>query len=61
MTRRMMLRAAEAAMQGKPVPATEPDAQRVRSVSIELAKGQSFAEGAKHGLYADLGTEPVSV
>ncbi|MGB7259403.1 MAG: Rieske 2Fe-2S domain-containing protein [Pseudolabrys sp.] len=61
MTRRMMLRAAEAAAQGKPVPATEPDAQRVRSVSIELAKNEPFAEGAKHGLYADLGTEPVSV
>ncbi|HEX5509215.1 MAG TPA: aromatic ring-hydroxylating dioxygenase subunit alpha, partial [Pseudolabrys sp.] len=61
MTRRMILRAAEAASQGKSVPATEPDAQRVRSVSIELAKHEPFADGARHGLYRELGTEPVSV
>jgi hypothetical protein len=43
------------------VPATEPEAQRVRSVAIELAKDQPFAEGAKQGLYAPLGTDPISV
>jgi hypothetical protein len=61
MTRKIMLRAAKAAAEGKPVPATEPDAQRVRSVAIELGHGVSFSEGAKHGLYAELGTEPQSV
>ena len=61
MTRKMMLGAAKSAAEGGPVPATEPSAQRVRSVAIELAQGQSFAEGAKHGLYAPLGTDPLSV
>jgi hypothetical protein len=61
MTRKLMLRAAKAAAEGKPVPATEPAAQRVRSVAIELGQGVSFSEGAKHGLYAEPGTEPMSV
>jgi hypothetical protein len=34
--------------------------QRVRSVAIEFCQGVSFSEGAKHGLYAELGTEPLS-
>ena len=61
MTRKILLRAAKAAAEGKPVPATEQEAQRVRSVAIELDQGVSFSEGAKHGLYAELGTEPMSV
>ncbi len=61
MTRRMLLRAAKAAAEGKPVPATEPEAQRVRSVAIELGQGVKFSDGAKNGLYAELGTEPLSV
>jgi hypothetical protein len=61
MTRKIMLRAAKAAAEGRPVPATEPEAQRVRSVAIELDKNTSFTQGAKHGLYAELGTEPLSV
>jgi phthalate 4,5-dioxygenase oxygenase subunit len=61
MTRKMMLRAAKAAAEGKPGPASDPQAQRVRSVAIELAQGTSFTQGAKHGLYAELGTEPLSV
>ena len=61
MTRKLMLRAAKEAGEGKPVPATEPEAQRVRSVAIELGRGVKFSEGAKHGLYAELGTEPLSV
>ncbi|HEY1310077.1 MAG TPA: aromatic ring-hydroxylating dioxygenase subunit alpha, partial [Pseudolabrys sp.] len=61
MTRKIMLRAAKAAAEGKPVPATEPEAQRVRSVAIELDKDTSFTQGAKHGIYAELGTEPISV
>jgi hypothetical protein len=61
MTRKIMLRAAKAAAEGKAVPATDPGAQRVRSVAIELDKATSFTQGAKHGLYAELGTEPISV
>ncbi len=37
------------------------EAQRVRSASIELEKGVSFTKGAKHVLYAALGTDPLSV
>ena len=61
LTRKVLLSAAKSAAEGGPVPATEPQAQRVRSVAIELAKGQSFSQGAKHGLYAPLGTDPLSV
>ena len=61
MTRKLLLRAAKDAAEGRPVPAIEPAAQRVRSAAVELAQGQSFAEGAKHGLYAPLGTDPLSV
>ena len=61
MTRKLLLRAAKAAAEGKPVPATEPEAQRVRSAAIELDTGHPFTDGAKHGLYAALGTDPMSV
>jgi hypothetical protein len=61
MTRKILLRAAKAAAEGGAVPATEPEAQRVRSASIELEKGVSFAQGASRGLYAALGTDPLSV
>src|SRR6476646_10192254 len=61
MTRKILLQAAKAAAEGGAVPATEPEAQRVRSASIELDKGVSFTQGAKHGLYAALGTDPLSV
>ena len=45
MTRRILLRAAKAAADGGAVPATEPEAQRVRSASIELEKDVSFHAG----------------
>jgi len=61
MTRRMLLNAAKAASEGKPVPATDPQTQRVRSASLELEQGVSFTQGAKHGLYRELGTDPLSV
>jgi hypothetical protein len=61
MTRRILLRAAKAAAEGGAVPATEPEAQRVRSASIELERDVSFTQGARHGLYAALGTDPLSV
>ena len=43
------------------MPAIEQAAQRVRSVSVELDKNASFTEGARHGLYRELGTDPLSV
>ena len=61
MTRKILLRAAKAAAEGGKVPATEPEAQRVRSASVELDKDISFAQGAERGLYAALGTDPMSV
>jgi hypothetical protein len=57
----MLLRAAKDAAEGKPVPALVQQAQKVRSVSVELDKDTSFTEGAKHGLYRELGTDPLSV
>jgi hypothetical protein len=61
MTRRILLKAAKDASEGKPVPATDPEAQRVRSASLELDQGVSFTQGARHGLYRELGTDPLSV
>jgi hypothetical protein len=60
-TRRMLLQAAKAAGENAAVPATEPQAQRVRSAAIELPQGTPFAQGAHHGLYRELGTDPLSV
>jgi phthalate 4,5-dioxygenase len=59
--RRMLMRMARANRDGKPIPALKAEAQRIRSCSIELEKSVPFAEGAKHGLYRALGTEPVTV
>ena len=35
--------------------------QRVRSCAIELPVGQHYKEGAKHGLFPALDTDPVTV
>jgi phenylpropionate dioxygenase-like ring-hydroxylating dioxygenase large terminal subunit len=61
MTRRALLRAIKANRAGQPVPGLAPSAQRVRSCSIELPKGERFVEGARHGLFRELETDPVSV
>jgi hypothetical protein len=61
MARRALLRAAKANREGKKIPGLTPEAQRVRSCSIVLPRNVKFAEGAKHGLYSELGTDPVSV
>ena len=60
-TRRMLLEAAEAVRRGAPAPATLPAHQRVRAAACELPKSVKFRDGAKSGLFAPLGTEPVSV
>ena len=61
LTRKKLLKAAQANRDGKPVPGLEPASQRVRSCAIELPAGQKYAEGAKHGLFPSLDEEPVSV
>src|SRR5262249_31229110 len=61
MTRKILLRAARAAAEAAALRAPEPGAKRVRSASIELDKNVPFTKGAKHGLYAALGTDPLSV
>ena len=60
-TRSRLLRAAKANREGKPVPALDPAAQRVRSCAIELPVAENFREGAKHGLFPALDSEPVTV
>jgi hypothetical protein len=60
-TRSRLLRAAKANREGKPIPALDPASQRVRSCAIELPVGQPFKDGAKHGLFPALDTDPVTV
>jgi hypothetical protein len=61
MTRRMLLRAAQANRDGGRIPALDPAEQRVRSCAIELAPDQHFKDHARHGLFAALDSAPVSV
>jgi hypothetical protein len=61
MARRALLAAAQANRDGRPVPALDPAAQRVRACAIELPRTQPFVEGARHGLFAPPDTDPVSV
>jgi hypothetical protein len=61
MTRRMLLAAAEANRAGGRIPGLDPEEQRVRSCAIELARDQPFKDHARHGLFAPLDTDPVSV
>jgi nitrite reductase/ring-hydroxylating ferredoxin subunit len=59
--RRLLLRLARANREGKPIAPLKAEAQRIRSCSIELDKTVPFTEGAHHGLYRALDTEPVTV
>ena len=61
MTRRMLLRAAQANRDGGRIPALDPAEQRVRSCAIELAPDQHFKDHAQHGLFAALDSAPISV
>jgi len=61
MTRRLLLAAAQANREGKPLPALDPAEQRVRSCAIELPRDQHFKDHARHGLFAPLDTDPVTV
>jgi hypothetical protein len=61
MTRRLLLAAAQANREGEPLPGLDPREQHVRSCAIELPRGQRFDEHARHGLFAPLDTDPVTV
>jgi phthalate 4,5-dioxygenase len=61
MARRALLDAAAANRAGNPVPGLTAESQRVRSCAIELEKDVRFIEGARHGLFRALDTDPVSV
>ena len=61
MMRRLLLAAAQANREGKPLPGLTPSEQHVRSCAIELPRDQHFKEHARHGLFASLGTDPVTV
>jgi nitrite reductase/ring-hydroxylating ferredoxin subunit len=61
MTRRLLLQAAEDNRKGARIPALDPAEQRVRSCAIELGRDQHFKDHARHGLFAPLGSAPVSV
>jgi phthalate 4,5-dioxygenase len=59
--RRALLRAAKGNRDGKSIPGLLPASQRVRSCAIELPTDVRFVEGARHGLFRDLDTDPVTV
>jgi len=61
MTRKYLIRAAEANRDGKDIMGLDPEHQRVRSAAIELPKDVKFHEGARDGLFAKLGTAPQTV
>jgi hypothetical protein len=59
--RRTLLKAAEDNRLGHRLPALDPAAQHVRSCSIVLPREQHFKEHARHGLFAPLDSEPLTV
>ncbi len=61
MMRQYLIRAAEANKRGDDIMGLHPDHQRVRSAAAELEKDVKFSEGAKDGLFAELGTPPSTV
>jgi phthalate 4,5-dioxygenase len=61
MTRNTLLKAAKANREGKPIPGLAPDDQRVRSCAIELPRDVHFRDGARHGLFSPLDSDPVTV
>jgi nitrite reductase/ring-hydroxylating ferredoxin subunit len=61
MMRRLLLQAAEASRTGGRVPGLAAAEQHVRSCSIVLPREQHFKEHARHGLFAPLGTDPLTV
>jgi hypothetical protein len=60
-TRRLLLKAAEDNRLGHRLPGLDPAEQHVRSCSIVLPREQHFTEHARHGLFAPLDTDPLTV
>jgi len=60
-TRRLLLKAAEGNRRGDRIPGLAASEQHVRSCSIVLARDKHFGEHARHGLFAPLDTEPLTV
>jgi phthalate 4,5-dioxygenase len=60
-TRQLLLRSAEANRLGLRIPGLDPVEQHVRSCSIVLPQDQHFKEHARHGLFAPLDTDPLTV
>jgi hypothetical protein len=46
---------------GNPVKGLVAADQKVRSAAIELPHDENFVEGARHGLFAEPKTDPISV
>ena len=61
MTRQFLTRAAKANQGGEPIMGLDPEHQKVRSVACELPRDVPYTEGAKDGLFAELGTDPMTV
>ncbi len=61
MMRRMLMEGAQANRDGKEIIGLDPAVQRVRSCAIELEPHEHYKDAARHGLFAELGTDPVSV
>ena len=59
--RRLLLKAAQANREGKPIPGLDAETQRVRACAIELPKDVRFRDGARHGLFPAPDSEPVTV
>ena len=60
-TRRELMRAEQANQDGRLIKGLAAKDQKVRSVAIELPHETNFVEGARHGLFAELGTDPITV
>ena len=61
MMRRLLVKAAQASRKGERIPGLAPGEQQVRSCSIVLPREQHYKEHARHGLFAPLGTDPLTV
>jgi len=61
MMRRLLLSAAKANREGKPMPGIDPKDQHVRSCALLLPKDKPFKDHAKHGLFPAPGTDPLTV
>ena len=61
MMRRVLLKAAQANRKRERIPGLAPAEQHVRSCSIVLPREQHFKDHARHGLFRELGTDPLTV